>query len=220
MSPLADPLKVGLADWVVSVVERFGYVGVALLVAAESIVPPIPSEVILPMAGFAVTRGSLVYLGVVTAATIGSLVGALALYEVGRRVGPARVRALVEHRGRWLGMSGEDADRAEAWFRTRGEWAVLLGRLAPGVRSYVSLPAGSSRMPLGRFLALTAVGSAAWNAALVAAGVALGSQWHLVEPYVDAAGWVVWVALGLALLAFVVRRRVRARRERGRARAT
>ncbi|HET6404980.1 MAG TPA: DedA family protein [Candidatus Thermoplasmatota archaeon] len=199
-----------LADWVVRVVERFGYAGVALLVAAENLLPPIPSEVVLPMAGFAVSRGTLTFAGVILAATVGSVGGAAVIYAVGRRVGPARVRAWMERRGRRLGVDGRDADRAQAWFDRHGAWTVLLGRLAPGVRSYVSLPAGFAHMPWPRFLLLTALGSAIWNLLLVSAGVALGAQWHRVEPYVEAGGWVVWTLLGLALLAFVVRRRRRA----------
>ena len=199
----------GLAEWVVMVVERFGLGGIALLVALESIVPPIPSEVVLPMAGFAVARGSFTFLSVVFAATLGSVTGALALYALGRRVGERRARAWVARHGRWLLVDEEDIDRAEAWFARRGHWAVLVGRLAPGVRSLVSLPAGFVRMPLARFTAYTAVGSLAWNAALVGLGVWLGAQWHVVGPYVDSAGWVVWILVAVLVGIFVVRRRGR-----------
>lgn len=196
-----------LAGWVVAIVTRFGLPGVAALVALENLVPPIPSEIVLPMAGFAVTRGAFPFWGVVFAATAGSLAGALATYALGRRVGERRVRAWMDRHGKWLLLGAQDVEKASAWFERHGAWAVLVGRVAPGVRSYVSFPAGFARMPLARFTALTLVGSAAWNVALVGIGAQLGARWHLVEPYVDAAGWVVWLALGALLLGLVVRRR-------------
>lgn len=199
-----------LAGWVVATVARLGLLGVAALVALENLVPPIPSEVVLPMAGFAVTTGAFSFWGVVVAATLGSLAGALAIYALGRRVGEERVRAWMDRHGKWLLLDARDVDKASAWFARHGRWAVLLGRLAPGVRSYVSFPAGFARMPLARFGALTLVGSAAWNVALVWVGMQLGASWQRVEPYLDAAGWAVWIAIG-ALLAAVIARRWRRR---------
>lgn len=201
-----------VGGWFVAVVERFGYAGVALLVALENLAPPIPSEVVLPMAGFAVSRGTLTFLGTVLAATVGSVTGALAIYGLGRRVGERRVRGWFDRHGRWLLLSGRDVDRAQGWFDRHGAWAVLLGRLVPGVRSYVSFPAGFARMGLPRFLALTTLGSALWNALLVGLGVQLGARWHLVSGYVDAGGWAVWILIGLALALLAARRWRRARR--------
>lgn len=203
----------GLAGWVLAVVDRLGYAGIALLVALETFVPPIPSEIVLPASGFLVSRGAMTFAGVLAAATAGSVAGALALYEVGRRMGPARVARWVARRGRWVGVAQDDLDRAQSWFRRRGDWAVLAGRLVPGVRSLVSLPAGLAPMPLGRFLVMTTLGSLAWNALLVGLGWQLGARWDRVEPFVDGAGWAAWTALALLAAWWIARRRRRHRDE-------
>lgn len=206
---------VDFGGWVTAVVERFGYAGLAFLVALENLVPPIPSEVVLPLAGFAASRGTLTYFGAVLAATTGSVVGALAIYEMGRRVGSRRVRGWMERHGRWLLLEGEDVDRAQVWFDRHGASAVLFGRLVPGVRSYVSFPAGFSTMPLWRFVLYTALGSAVWNGVLVGLGLLLGAQWHVVSGYVGSASRVVWLVLGLLVAGFALHRWRKARAERG-----
>lgn len=209
---------VDLGGWVIAVVERFGYAGLAFLVALENLVPPIPSEVVLPLAGFAASRGTLTFAGAVGAATVGSVAGALAIYGLGQRVGARRVRAWLERHGRWLLLDGGDVDRAQEWFDRHGASAVLFGRLVPGVRSYVSFPAGFSRMPVWRFALYTALGSAAWNGVLVGLGLLLGSQWRLVSGYVGAGSRVVWVLLAVAFVVFALRRWRKARAGRGRRR--
>lgn len=203
----------GLAGWVLSVVETLGYAGIALLVALETFVPPIPSEVVLPASGFLVSRGEFSFLGVLAAATVGSLAGSLALYALARRLGQARVEGWVERHGRWIGVEPRDLDCAWAWFLRRGSWAVFLGRLVPAVRSLVSLPAGLARMPVGRFALLTGAGSLLWNGLLIAAGWQLGERWGAIGPYYEKVEWAVW---GLVLAAFawhLARRRAAARRD-------
>ena len=193
----------GLVGWVLEVVEALGAAGVAALVLVETVVPPIPSEVVLPLAGFLVQQGRLSLVAVLLATTTASVLGALLLYGAGRALGEHRTRRLlvrvplVEHR---------DVDLAEEWFDRRGEVAVLVGRLVPGVRSLVSLPAGTSRMPVGRFVLLTAIGSGVWNALLVGAGMLLGTQYRLVADYVDVVDRVVVGAALLAVTVFVVHR--------------
>lgn len=202
-----------LAGWVVGVVERFGLAGVAFLVALENLVPPVPSEVVLPMAGFAVARGSFSFPAVVLAATVGSVAGALILYGIARRVGEPRARDWVSRHGNWLMLDGDDVDHAQTWFDRHGHWAVLFGRLAPGVRSIVSLPAGFAHMSIARFTLFTTLGSLAWNAALIGLGLWLGAQWEIVSRYVDAAGWVIWLLLAAGATLFLARRHhARARR--------
>lgn len=199
-----------VTEWATRVVEALGPVGVALLVAIESVFPPIPSEAILPMAGFVAGRGDTALVAMVVAATAGSVVGALVLYGVAAAIGIDRLGRLVDRRGRWFGVGAADLARAEAWFVGRGDWAVLVGRCVPLVRSLVSIPAGLGRMPLGRFVVLTAIGSAIWNTALIGAGAALGARWHQVSHTVDSLQWVV-VAIAVAGLAgWVWRRRRRA----------
>lgn len=204
-----------LAGWVADVISALGLPGVAALVALENVFPPVPSEVVLPLAGFLSGRGAVPLALTVVAATVGSVVGALVLYAAGRRLGRDRLRAVAQ---RLPLVHGRDVDRAGAWFDRYGDRAVLFGRVVPLVRSGVSIPAGVARMPLGRFVAYTAVGSAVWNAALIGAGYALGSAWQSVGPYSGALNNAVLAALALAAAVFVVRR-LRGRRT-GRSAAT
>jgi membrane protein DedA with SNARE-associated domain len=184
-------------DWIVGVIARLGYVGVAMLTFLENLFPPIPSELIIPLAGFVAAQGTLRIGGVIVAATLGSLAGAMLWYAVARRIGERRFRAWIERHGKWLTLSGTDIDRAQAWFTRHGRMAVLLGRLVPGVRTFVSLPAGFSGMPAAPFLLWSAVGTLAWTAALAAAGLVLEASYTVVADYVD-------IAADVLLLLFVV----------------
>ena len=186
-----------IAEWAANVIETLGYPGLTVLVALENVFPPIPSEVILPLAGFLTGQGRFSFLLVLIATTIGSITGALILYGIGAAAGQQRVRRLVERYGQWALLTPADLTRAENWFDRYGQIAVFTGRLAPVVRSLVSIPAGYRRMPLDRFLLLTAAGSAIWNGALVGLGWALGENWHSIERYV---GWLQYLVLAIALL--------------------
>lgn len=190
-----------LAEWVTSVIETLGYPGVTVLVALENIFPPIPSEVILPLAGFLAGQGRFSLLLVLVAATLGSLIGALALYGIGAIIGQTRVHRLFEQYGHWALLTPQDLTKAEDWFHQYGSVAVLIGRVVPIVRSLVSIPAGYQRMPLGQFLLLTGLGSLVWNGALVSLGWLLGENWHSVEEYI---GWFQYVII--AVVAFLVLR--------------
>lgn len=174
-----------------SVVHTLGYPGIALVTCLENVIPPIPSELVMPLAGFIASRDDLTFWGVVAAGTAGSLAGATAWYVVGRRVGEARVRAFFRRRGRWAGLSETDIDRAMDWFRRHGAIAVLIGRLLPAVRTFISLPAGFAGMSLVPFLAYSLVGTAAWIAALTWAGMVLGENHQAVDRYLDPATWAV-----------------------------
>ncbi len=191
-----------LTDWVTEVVHTLGYVGVAVLVALESVVPPIPSELVLPLAGFVAGRGDASVAGRAAAATVGSVVGALVLYWISAAIGPVRLRSFVVRHGRWLGVKEADLDRAEAWFDRRSDVAVLVCRCVPLVRSLVSIPAGFRRMPIWRFVVFTAIGSAVWNLALVGAGALLGERWEQVGDVVGSFQTVVIVAIAAGLLWF------------------
>ena len=199
-----------LANWVQDVINQFGYFGVALLVVIENIFPPIPSEIVLPFAGFVAQQGSAgvaqsdtSVIGMMIAATIGSVVGALILYVISSAIGPERLRAFVQRFGRWFGVKQTDLLRAEAWFDRRSFVAVLVGRCVPLIRSIVSIPAGFRRMKLTSFILLTAVGSAVWNIALIGAGALLGDQWERVGEYVGVFQWLVIAAILLLLVWFV-----------------
>lgn len=194
------PELTGLAGWVVSVVEALGPVGVGLLVALENLFPPIPSEVVLPVAGYVASQGQMNLAGAIVGATAGAVAGAWVLYGLGVWFGRERLR-------RWLEkiplMEVEDLDKAEAWFDRHGGTAVLIGRCVPIVRSLVSIPAGLERMPQTRFLLYTAIGSAVWNTVLIVAGYVLGSQWEDVGHYSDYINYAVYAVIAFVLIRFV-----------------
>lgn len=196
----------GLVGWVADVIAALGPVGVGLLVALENVFPPIPSEVVLPFAGFLSGRGGAPLWLMVVAATVGSVAGAVVLYEAGRLLGAGRSHRLL---CRLPLVEAEEVDRAFAWFAAHGRAAVFTGRFLPFVRSVISLPAGTEGMSRGPFLLLTALGSGLWNTVWVAAGYVLGRQWHSVGRYSDVLN-ISLVGVLLALLArFVWRRRDR-----------
>lgn len=189
-----------LADWVTGVVHSFGYVGVAALMLLENLFPPIPSEVILPLIGFLIGRGDLGSVLALLAATIGSLVGALVLYALGRWGG----RGLVLRYGTMLRVKEADLDRAEGWFEKYGDAVVLFGRMVPFARSVVSIPAGLAEMPLGRFALLTAIGSTFWNALLIGAGWLLGENWGRVTSFVGSVSNFILIIAAVTAVGLVI----------------
>lgn len=193
-------------DWATSVVEALGYGGVAFLVALENLFPPIPSEVVLPLAGFVAASGDASFIGMVTAATVGSMIGATALYAVSAAIGPVRLRRLLKRHGKWFGLTEDDLDRAEEWFDKRSRTVVLVSRCVPLMRSIISIPAGFRRMPLLQFSLYTVAGSLVWNLALVGAGYLLGENWEQAEQPIDVLQNVVLAIIALALVWFVWRR--------------
>jgi len=201
----------GLVDWVTSVVETLGYGGVAFLVALENLFPPIPSEVVLPLAGFVAAGGEASLVGMIIAATIGSMVGAFVLYGVAAAIGPVRLRALVVRYGRWFGLDEADMDKTEEWFDRRANLAVLLCRCVPLMRSLISIPAGFRRMRLLPFSLFTLLGSLVWNVVLIGAGYLLGERWHRVEEPLELFQRLVLAVIALAVAWFVWRRVVRPR---------
>jgi membrane protein DedA with SNARE-associated domain len=192
-----------ITDWAVGLMETLGAPGAAVAIAIENLFPTVPSELILPLAGFTASQGSLVLWQVLVWTTAGSVVGALALYGLGAWLGRERLLRIADHLPL---ITAEDVLAAEAWFARHGHRAVLFGRLVPIVRSLISVPAGVERMPLGRFLALTALGSAVWNTALVTAGYLLGEQWHRIEDGVGVFQSLVVVAIGAAVIVWLVRK--------------
>lgn len=199
-----------MADWVLNVISALGYLGLFLLLVLENLFPPIPSEVVLPLAGFLVGRGDLGFAGAIAAATLGSVTGALALYALGRWGG----RPLVLRYGRWLRVDASSLDRAEGWFERWGDLVVLGARVVPLARSVVSVPAGTSRMPIVRFTVLTAIGSAVWNTALVGMGYSLGANWEAVSEWVGRYSDAVLVLGTVAAALFLFLRHVRHLRKR------
>ncbi|MEU0080030.1 DedA family protein [Micromonospora tulbaghiae] len=200
----------GLTGWVASVIDSFGAVGVALLVALESIIPPIPSEIVLAMAGYLSAEGRFNVVLIVVAATVGSLLGALVLYWLGAALGEDRLKRWLDHIPL---VDLEDLEKADRWFERHGRWAVLIGRVVPVVRSLVSIPAGANRMPLGEFILLTTLGSGVWNALIVGAGFTLGSRWEDVDKYSQWFNYAIFAVLGFMIVSWAVKK-VRRRRAR------
>lgn len=190
-------------EWMTGLIQDAGYLGIALLMLAENVFPPIPSELIMPLAGFTAARGELNLVLVILMGTLGSLAGAIFWYLIGRWVGHARVRRFAERHGRWLTLSPSDVDAAQRWFDRHGTKAVLIGRLIPAIRSLISIPAGIAAMPFWRFLVATTIGTALWTTLLALAGYFLESQYERVEAYLDPASKVV-IGLVIALYLFRV----------------
>jgi membrane protein DedA with SNARE-associated domain len=182
-------------DWITGFVVRSGYVGVLLLMLAENVVPPIPSELIMPLAGFTAARGQLSLALVILAGTVGSLLGAVLWYYVGKRLGLERLKHLAARHGRWVTLSPDDVDRADGWFRRHGAKAVFFGRLIPTVRTLISVPAGIACMPLPAFLAWSVLGTSLWTALLAGAGYLLQSQYERVSDYLNPVSTVVVVLI-------------------------
>ncbi|GGN02833.1 membrane protein DedA with SNARE-associated domain [Actinoplanes campanulatus] len=204
----------GLTGWVASVIESLGEVGVGLLVALENLIPPIPSEIVLSMAGYLAGEGRVNPVLVWVTATLGALLGAVALYWLGRGLGEERLK-------HWLDriplVDPDDLNRADRWFERHERAAVLFGRCAPVVRSLVSIPAGANRMPMGWFILCTAIGSGVWNALFIGAGYALGSRWQDVERYSHWFDYAIMAFFAVAIASWVVKK-VRRRRQRAAAR--
>jgi membrane protein DedA with SNARE-associated domain len=204
----------GVAEWAVGLMETLGGPGAALAIALENLFPPLPSEIILPLAGFAASQGKLGLVEVLIWTTAGSVVGALALYAIGAVLGRDRMRRLV---ARVPLVHVEDVDRVEAWFQKHGSKAVFFGRMLPIFRSLISIPAGVERMPVLRFALLTLAGSGIWNTIFVLAGFFLGEQWHIVEEYAGILQKVVIVGVVIALGFTIWKGVKRYRRERSEA---
>jgi membrane protein DedA with SNARE-associated domain len=197
-----------VGDWVVGLMETLGAPGAGIAVAVENLFPPIPSEIILPLAGFAASRGDLDLVAAIVFTTLGSLVGALALYGIGAWLGIDRIR--------WIAkklplVDVSDVDKTEEWFQKHGSKAVFFGRMLPIFRSLISIPAGIERMPVWKFALLTTAGSLIWNTLFILAGFWLGEQWHIVEQYADILKYVV-IAVVVAAVGWFVISRVRKHR--------
>lgn len=198
----------GLVGAAAQVIENLGEWGVGAFTLAETVVPPIPSEVILPLAGYLAKQGSLNLGLIFLTSTLGAYLGALFLYWLGARLGLERsIRGL----SKLPLVDREDFEHAAGWFRRHGRSSIFFGRLLPGVRSLISLPAGASSMPLGTFTIFTLAGSALWNGALIGLGYLLGTQYHLIEGYSKYLNYAVYAAIAIAVVLLVVRRVRRAK---------
>ena len=191
-----------MSDWIIETINATGYWGIFLLMLLESIFPPIPSELIIPFAGFAVQRGDLNLFGVLAATTAGAVIGMLPWYIAARLLGLSRTKWLADRIGRWIAMNSDEIDLASAWFLRYGPIIVFFGRLLPLIRTVISVPAGVAAMPAAAFFAASAAGALLWNSILVGAGYFLSSHYDLVEVVLDPATYIV---LGLVVLVYIWR---------------
>lgn len=191
-----------MAEWVIGFIRDHGYLGIAALMLAENLFPPLPSELIMPFAGYLAATGDRNPVLVVLAGVIGSVVGAYPWYAAGRLLGCARLKRLADKHGRWLTVSPKDIDRAEAWFKRRGPIVLVLGRLVPALRTVVALPAGLTAMPLPAFTAFTALGSGLWCTLLAGAGYLLEDQYERLSAWMNPLSTGIFV---LCIVAYVMR---------------
>lgn len=191
-----------MASWIESIVQTMGVLGIAFLMFLENVFPPIPSELIMPLAGYRASQGDANIVLIIVAGTIGSLAGGLFWYGIGRWIGEERLKSLADRFGRWMTVSRHDIDKADEWFDRHGHKAVLLGRLVPTVRTLISIPAGLSEMAVARFLIYSGIGTAAWTTILALLGYALGSQYERVNAWLDPVSLAI---VGLIVLIYLYR---------------
>ncbi|MBD3880793.1 DedA family protein [Phormidium tenue FACHB-886] len=190
-----------MVEWITNLMQSLGYAGIALLMFLENLFPPIPSELIMPLAGFTVAKGELALVPAIAAGVIGTMLGALPWYYIGKIAGETRIRNWLDRYGKWLGISSEEIDKSKTWFYRHGTKAVFFGRLIPGVRTLISLPAGFSGMAMPQFLIYSTLGTTAWVGLLTFAGYLLGDNYELIDEYL---GPVSKIVLLLLLVSFGV----------------
>jgi membrane protein DedA with SNARE-associated domain len=204
-----------MQEWITNIMTSLGYLGIGLLMFAENLFPPIPSELIMPLAGFTVAQGKMNFTLAVLAGVIGTILGAFPWYYAGKIVGEERLKHLADKYGKWIQVSSQDIDKATRWFSRYGNKAVLFCRLVPGVRTLISLPAGLSDMPLAPFLIYSTLGTTAWVMLLTFLGYMLGNNYELVDEYLGPVSKIVLVFLIAAFIAWVVIKQQKAKRRRG-----
>jgi membrane protein DedA with SNARE-associated domain len=191
-------------DWITGFIQSAGYLGVALLMFAENVFPPIPSELIMPLGGFAAARGDMNLGLVICAGLVGSLLGAVLWYYIGKLVGCDRLKRWSSRHGRWLTLSPDDIDRTSAWFLRHGGKAVFVGRMVPTIRTLISIPAGIAVMAMPRFMLYSTIGTAVWTTALAVAGYLLEDQYEEISRYLNPVSTAVFAVLVFAYVYRVV----------------
>ena len=193
-----------MLQWITETMNSMGYIAIVFLMFLENVFPPIPSELIMPLAGFLVSQGELSFFGVVAAGTFGTVLGALPLYYAGNFLGLERLKQWADKYGRWFAVSGADLDNSNEWFNKYGIRTIFLCRLVPGIRSLISIPAGINKMKMGVFLVYTTIGSSIWSALLALAGYLLGENYQKVETLMGPASYIVVAVLGMAYLVWAL----------------
>ena len=203
-----------MKEWVLQTMTSLGYWGIGWLMFLENLFPPIPSELIMPLAGFTIAQGKMGFVPAIAAGVIGTVVGALPWYYIGKLIGEENVKRLANKYGKWISVSGEDIDKANNWFNKHGEKAVFFGRLVPGVRTLISLPAGLNDMALVPFLIYSTVGTILWVTFLTLAGYMLGANYELVDEYLGPVSKIVAALLLVSFIVWIVRKKQQEKRNR------
>lgn len=193
-----------MQQWIIQVLNDFGYIGILLLIAIENIFPPIPSEVILTFSGFMTKQTSMNIWLVCLWSTVGSVLGSVVLYYLGRLVTPKRLGKIIDKWGKFLRVKKEDITRAETWFTSHGKSTVFFCRFIPIVRSLISIPAGMSNMNIWKFLFYTTLGTSIWNIVLVNLGAWAGSKWALISEYMNTYSKVVLIVIVVIIIILAV----------------
>ncbi len=202
-------------NWALGIIDKMGYPGLGFVMFLENVFPPIPSEIILPMAGSLTLTGRFSMLGVTLIGALGSVAGALFFYGLGYWFDESRVRLLLRRYGKWLLLSEEDLDKALAWFARYDEYVIFFGRMIPIIRSLISVPAGLAKMNVARFCAYTAMGTALWSFLLAFAGRLLGQNWRRVTEMINQYEHVVLVLVVLGFIGFILYRWLQRRQAGG-----
>ncbi|MFW6358345.1 MAG: DedA family protein [Chroococcales cyanobacterium] len=196
-----------MVEWITNIMNTLGYWGIGLLMFLENVFPPIPSELIMPLAGFTIAQGKMEFLPAIAAGVIGTILGAFFWYYLGKLTGERRLKYLANKYGKWAGVSSEDIETAQHWFSRYGNIAVFFGRFVPAVRTLISLPAGINHMSLIPFLAYSTLGTIIWVGLLTYLGYILGANYSLVEQYLGTISKIIVIALVIAVIIFILKRR-------------
>lgn len=194
-----------MQEWITNTMNTLGYLGIGLLMFLENLFPPIPSELIMPLAGFTASQpnSQIQVIPAIAVGVIGTIVGAVPWYYAGLLLGQQRLQLLAERYGKWIGISSDDIEKSVHWFQKHGNKAVLLGRLVPGIRTLISIPAGISNMSIVPFFVYSTIGTVGWVSLLTYAGYFLGENYKLVEKYIDVVSKVVVIIVLIAITAFI-----------------
>ncbi|MBH2001060.1 MAG: DedA family protein [Moraxellaceae bacterium] len=196
----------GLEDWVLSIMEKLGYLGIAFLMFLDNVFPPIPSEIIMPSAGYTAAKGELSLIGVIIAGSIGSLLAAALLYWIGRKIPQHHLFNLIERYGKYLHISVTDLEKSLTWFEKYGHRIVFFGRMIPAVRSLISIPAGMSNMPFRKFMAYSATGTIIWTTFLAYIGYHFGENPALMSAITQRIGYIILSVTILYTLLYLVKK--------------
>lgn len=201
-----------MEQWITETMKNLGYFGIGLLMFLENLFPPIPSELIMPLAGFTIFEKQMEFFPAILAGVVGTVLGALPWYYAGKLLGEQRLEQLADKYGKWISVSAKDIQKANNWFNRHGSKAVFFGRLVPGVRTLISIPAGINGMALFPFLLYSTLGTILWVSFLTFAGyylVKAGQNYHLIDEYLGPVSKIVLAILVIGFILWILRKRLR-----------